>query len=162
MARRNRRRRLETVPVRDPRAEDDSPIVLSWQGQSFRVAKKLGIMPMLTFAKLAQSGVDTFDPGALTAMYDMLENVIDPVDWEKFTAHATKVRADPDDLLAVVGQAMTALSGFPTSRPSDSSDGSQTTPQSSEDVLHSRVVERLSGRPDLQLVAVQAREARAG
>lgn len=133
---------------------------LTFEGQSFTLASKVGLMPLMKFAHIARQGVDANDMEGLVAIYDMLRNVIADEDWERFESHATTVRADGDDLMGLVQQAIQAISERPTERPSDSSDGPQTTSDSSAGDSSSRVIRRLEeqGRPSLALMVQQAQE----
>ncbi len=131
---------------------------VEFAGDRFAVAEKIGLMPLMRFAKVAQSGVDSADMAGLAAMYDLLEQCIAPADWQRFQTAADRSRADGDDLMGVVRDAIEAISARPTSQPSDSSDGPTATPPSSEPDCSSRVIARLEqqGRPDLALVVAQA------
>jgi hypothetical protein len=133
---------------------------LQFEGQSFALATKVGLMPLMRFAHLAQKGIDAADMDGLVAIYDLLRNVIADEDWGRFEEHASVTRADGDDLLEVVKQAMAAISERPTDRPSDSSDGPQATSDSSADVSSSPVIHRLEqeGRPSIALMVQQAQE----
>jgi hypothetical protein len=92
-------------------------------GEWFRISEKVGIMPLMKFAAAADAGMDTQDLGAMAAMYAVLQDVIyegtsgldpgddgyDPGDWKKFEAHAIKTKADVEDMLPVVQQAVEIL-----------------------------------------------------
>lgn len=97
----------------------------------FRIAAKIGVMPLMKFAHAADSGVDTGDLGALSAVYDMLRDCIDPADWQAFERHAIDVKADADELLPVVQQVVEILAARPTPPPSGSPDGRPVTSASS-------------------------------
>lgn len=131
-------------------------------GREFTVAEKVGLMPLLRFAKAAKAGVDSADMDGMAAMYDLLRQCIADEEWAAFEAHADDQRASDEDLLGLVQRAMAVLAERPTRRPSDSSAGPQTTTVSSEDALSSRVVARLEGqgRPDLALIVDQAARQR--
>lgn len=111
--------------------EDDSVITLL--GRPFKVAPKLGLMPLLRFAHLSSKGVKADDMDALSAMYDLLRTCIHDDDWDAFQEHAASVRADEEDLLDAVRSAIEAMSARPTVRPSDSSRGPQNDGTSSSD-----------------------------
>lgn len=155
-------------------------------GAEFAVADKVGLMPLLRFAHAAKSGLDSADLDGMAALYDMLQQCIaeepvllradgQPVEtpedmdeegeakllggWREFEAHATKVKADDEELIGVVQRVMTILSERPTSRPSDSSAGLQSTAPTSGAASSSvAVVHRLkqSGRGDLALAVVRS------
>ncbi len=130
-------------------------------GEPFRIADRIGLMPLMRFAKVAQSGVDADDMAGLAAMYDLLEQCIAPEDWSRFCDSADRSRADGEELMAVVAEVMEKLSARPTRRPSDSSAGPTPTAPNSTDGSFLRVIHRYEGRPDIQQMIVQAREAQA-
>jgi hypothetical protein len=132
-------------------------------GERFRMADRVGLMPMMRFAKVAKAGVDSDDLAGLTAMYDLLEQCLAEDEWDRFQAHADKTRADGEELMGVVAKVFEVLSARPTRRPSDSSDGPSTTAPSSTGDSSSQVIarEEAAGRPDRALILVQAQEARA-
>lgn len=130
-------------------------------GELFIVADKIGLMPLMRFAKVAKAGVDSADLDGLAAMYDLLEQCIAPEEWARFEAHADKIRADGEELMRVVGKVFEILTDRPTVRPSDSSDGPTTTGPRFTSTSVERVSSRLedSGRPDLALFVNRAAEA---
>lgn len=134
---------------------------VSFAGETFTVADRIGLMPLMRFAKVAQAGVDSADLEGLAAMYDLLEQCIAPQDWRRFQAAADRARSDGEELMGVVGEVMRLLTDRPTSRPSDSSDGPSSTAPNSTGGSSSRVARRLAARPDLQLMVMQSQEARA-
>jgi hypothetical protein len=135
---------------------------LEFEGASFAVASKVGLMPLLRFAHLSKQGVDANDMDGMSAIYDLLRSVIADEDWGRFENHASVVRADGDDLMGVVSQAIELISERPTVRPSESSDGSAITSVSSVVDSSSRVIRRLEqeGRPSIALAVQQAQDSR--
>jgi hypothetical protein len=135
----------------DPSAEIAQGVVVAtgdtieMMGRKFRVADKVGLMPLLKFANA--SDMSTADPRALSAIYSMLKNCIypgtpgcgtcvtcragneegcrsyNPGDWEAFEQHAIDAKAEADDLMPVVTQVMEIISGRPTELPAGSSAG---------------------------------------
>jgi hypothetical protein len=152
------------------------PRYLDWQGERFKLADKIGLMPVIIFGKLASQGMDTTDLGAVAVMYDLLEQCLDtaqvPIrdsedsskivgyrtEWTRFQDHATRVRADAEDLLDFVKQALERMGKDRTGPSSASSSGpaSPSTLPNSQDSLRRRVAEDLKGRPDLQLAVLNA------
>lgn len=128
-------------------------------GEPFTVADRIGLMPLMRFAKVAQSGVDSDDMAGLAAMYDLLEQCIAPEEWARFQKSADDSRADGEQLMAVVTEVMQRIADRPTSRPSDSSAGPPPTSPKSTDGSYLRVIGRYEGRPDIQQIIVQAQEA---
>ena len=129
--------------------------VITLAGESFRVAEKVGLMPLLKFSHAAASNLTTADEGAYAAMYEILRDVIleaeppcgtcdgcraagrtvtsrdcteaDQGDWGRFQDHAVACKADADELMDVVEQAIKLIAARPTESPSSSSTGRQGT-----------------------------------
>jgi hypothetical protein len=111
-----------------------SEAVLAFKGRVFRVAHSFGLMPLLRFAHMAKGGMNVDDMDALVAIYDVLRQAIHDDDWDAFQQYATDTRADADELLSMVKDAIGVMTQRPTVRPTDSSAGpSTTTPSSSAD-----------------------------
>lgn len=121
-------------------------------GRSFRVAEKVGLMPLLKFSHAAN--LSTSDERAYVAMYQILRDVIrgadppcgecegcknadrpgvrdclvaDRGDWDAFEDWAVECKADADDLLDVVSEAIKVISARPTGSRSVSSATSRRT-----------------------------------
>ena len=106
---------------------------IEFLGESFSVAPKIGLMPLLRFAHFAQTGAGTGDMQALDAIYSVLKSAIADEEWARFEAYATETRAEAADLLGCVRDAIAVISTRPTQPPSVSSDGSSETEKSSSD-----------------------------
>lgn len=89
----------------------------------FRLADKVGLMPLMKFAHLASKGMDTDDDYmvAMAAIYAMIRDVIHPEEWEAFQDHATETKAGEEELLGVVREAVEIMTARPTRPDSDSS-----------------------------------------
>lgn len=118
---------------------------VEFMGRRFRIADKIGLMPLLKFATYADVATD--DPKALAAMYQMLRDCIYPGepgcgecedceagndracaeyvrgDWQAFEDHAIDTKAEADDLVTVISKVIELISGRPTKQPSPSSSG---------------------------------------
>ena len=131
-----------------------------FNGQSFEVTDP-GSMPMMRFARFARTGIDSDDYEGMAAMYDLLKACIAPAAWDRFERVADESKCDGDTLFGVVRDTFAVIAGRPTSRPSDSSDGSPTTGTRSTAGSSSRVIKRLEseGRPDLALLVQQHAQA---
>jgi hypothetical protein len=138
----------------------DGPLLIGWHGETYQVADKVGDMPMILFGNLAAKGVDSDSPQGLAAMHDVLAECLTPKDWQRFQAHAIRIKAQSDEIMGMVGSTFEALSGRPTVQPSVSSDGLSDTPESSEAGSSSPVTRVLDsipeGRPDLKLAVWEA------
>ena len=142
-------------PVDDRRIE--------FAGREFRVADRVGLMPLMRFAHLARQGVDASDMDGLTALYDLVRSVIADDDWTAFQEAATTSRATEDELLAVAKQAIALAVDRPSSESSASQDGPSSTSGSSVDDSSSRVIELMerAGRPSVALMVRDAALERA-
>jgi hypothetical protein len=130
---------------------------------------------MLDFAELATGGVDENSIEGLAVVKGFLRDVVVEADWAAFWRSARKNHATVrGDLMPIIVQVITGEAARPTTRPSDSSDGPASTPESSEPVSSSpdippaepvklRAVQRLEdeGRPDKALMVQMAVDARA-
>ena len=140
--------------------------VITLAGEDFRVAEKVGLMPLLKFSHAANLRSD--DEKAYAAMYEILRDVIledeppcgkcagckaaapapaardcqfaEEGDWDRFQQHAVECKADADELLDVVSQAIKVISARPTGSPSDSSNGQRSTSRKSTAVRSVRQV----------------------
>jgi hypothetical protein len=132
---------------------DDAESV-TLNGQAFRLADRIGLVPLIMLAVAGKAGADSNDGAGLIALHDVLRDCIDnehpslrdtetgelildedgepvpdlsaPSEWERFLQHAMETKADGDDLGEVVKQAITALSARPSQRPGGSSAGPKT------------------------------------
>jgi hypothetical protein len=122
-------------------------------GRRFRIADKIGLMPLLKFAAFADVNVQ--DPRALGAMYTLLRDCIHPGcpgcgkcefckagnepackvydrgDWGEFEEHAMITKADADDLMDVITKTIELIAGRPTPPPGTSSGGRRATSRGS-------------------------------
>ena len=112
----------------DPDREVDT---FKFYGEEFTVADRVGAMPLLRFAAAAVSGADSAEAEGLSAMHDLLRDCLPADDWRRFQQVAEENKADGDELLAISRTVYQAISGRPTRRPSDSSDGPSSTGASS-------------------------------
>lgn len=160
--------RVADEPAVDVESTVDETVeraTVEFHGVQYPIADEIGLMPQMRFAKLAQrqdrdpSSVSEQD--SLVAMYDLLEQCLDPAAWPAFEAAAIEYRTSGDDLMKVVQQAFLANTGRPTRRRSDSSPGPSNTEPSSTSSPAARAIGHLAGRPDLQLVVMRAQEAAA-
>lgn len=124
---------------------------VEFYGQKFRLAERVGIMPMLAFGNAARAGLDSDDMEGLAAMYGLIRSVIhrpplldehgqrqvnengkalrDESEWNRFAELADDELADGDDIMGFVNAAMEVMSARPRQRRELSSG---TSPQTSE------------------------------
>lgn len=138
----------------------DGKSITRW-GVQFELADKIGLMPLMRFAHIARSGVDSDDMEGLDAMYTLLRQCFTDEAWPRFEDVSSKNAAQGDELFAVVTEAISAMTERPTGRPSDSSDGSPATNVNSVGDSSSEVIDRLiaEGRPSVAFVIEQRNRA---
>lgn len=100
-------------------------------GGHYRVAERIGLMPLLKFAHTASLDVDSNDMEGLVAIYDMLRDCLHEDDWPRFERDMTIKKAEADDMMPVVQQAIEIINARPTQPRSVSSTGPQPTGLSS-------------------------------
>lgn len=126
---------------------------LEFFGEKFRLADRVGIIPMLAFANASKKGLDSDDMEGLAAMYAMIRGVIhrpplfnadgtrsrdengkplrDESEWQRFEALAEDECAEGDDVMSFVNKAMEVMAARPRKPREISSDGSRPTSESS-------------------------------
>jgi hypothetical protein len=138
-----------TAETVTPIANGKPAEMVEFQGRQFRIADKIGLMPLLKFSAFAD--VATNDPRALGAMYAMLRDCIHPGspgcgecedckngseraceqfdagDWPAFEDHAMATRADAEELFDVITKVMELIAGRPTKPSGSSSPGPRRT-----------------------------------
>jgi hypothetical protein len=136
------------MAVKEGTVADDGETI-EFMERKFRIAEKIGLMPLLKYA--SASDMSTEDPRALAAVYAMLRDCIHPGtpacgecadceagrdtscksydkgDWAAFEEHAIETKAGAEDLLPVISQVMEIISGRPTGPPAPSSAGRRAT-----------------------------------
>ena len=150
---------------------DDDGRSFEFLNARFRMAAKVGLMPLMKFAMTARKGVESDDLEGLAAMYSLIRDCVDqtrpqkpvldedgepllkdgkPVleddgasEWDRFERHAIDSKAEAEDLFKVVADVIQALSARKASRPGDSSAGPQTTSVSSKVTSSSTVTRRV-------------------
>lgn len=146
---------------------------VEFRGETYRIADKIGLAPLMRFGKLARSGADSGDMAALAVMYDVIDQCFastcdacgswdqqalftrdkdeaccperspSTAEFDRFMDTATTERWDHEEILEVVGKVMEALSERPTGRRPVSSDEPSTAKPSSEDASSLRAQRRL-------------------
>jgi hypothetical protein len=89
------------------------------EGRQFRIADRVGLMPLIEFAFHANSGMSTSDMSSMAAIYEMLMDCIDPEEWDAFRRYSKEIKADTDDLMEVIQQTTELLTANPTLPQSD-------------------------------------------
>lgn len=147
-----KRRRKE----REPRPQR----VIDFFGQEIRLVDEVSEWALMEFAHDATTA-DSNSLEGLAAVMQLLREAVDPVDWDLFKATARANRVNAEQCMTAVVTVFQEQTNRPTGRPSVSSDGPRVTATSSTVGSSPQGIDRLAGRPDLQLVAKQAQAARA-
>jgi hypothetical protein len=141
---------VEGAPVAD---DTDS---VEFLGKRFRLAETIGLMPLLAFANTSKQGMDSDDLEGMAAMYALIRDTVDqtrvqrrdeddkliydaagepewegPSDWQRFERHAIDEKADGEELMGFIRDAMGVISARPRRRRGTSSDSSPRTLPSS-------------------------------
>lgn len=70
-----------------------------FHGETFQTADAVPAMALLKLAKAAKNDTDADSVEGFAALYDLLEQVVDPSDWDRFQDVAIRTRAKGDDLV---------------------------------------------------------------
>jgi len=138
-------------------------MTFQWFGHTIRVADTAGDIPLIRF--LSDAGrIDIGDEvGTALATHRFLEEQIHAEDWPKFLRIAQENRQINRDLLQVARNIVAAVAGFPTGRPSDSSDGPKHTSvnfNAGSLSVARQAMASVPNRPDLRRLIYQAQLAR--
>lgn len=131
---------------------------IEFLGKRFRLAESIGLMPLLMFANSAKSGMDSEDMDGMAAMYALIRDTIDqtrvqetdeegklsfdgdgdpvwagPSDWQRFERHCVEEKADGEDLMGFIKDAMGVISARPRKRRGTSPKSSPRTSVSSKE-----------------------------
>lgn len=85
-----------------PRARQARPPApsITFLGESYKVSDKIGVWPMMQFARAAEAGLSLGDARGLAAAYSMLQDVIHEDDWGRFQENM--INGKVDDLEALM------------------------------------------------------------
>ena len=130
---------------------------IEFLGKRFRLADNIGLMPLLMFANSAKSGMDSDDMDGMAAMYALIRDTVDqtrvqqtdaddklvfdgdgdpvwagPSDWQRFERHCVEEKADGEDLMGFIKDAMGVISARPRKRRGTSAKSSPQTSANSK------------------------------
>ena len=128
-------------------------------GEQFALNAEVSEFALMEFAEAAADGVDADAMAGMAAMMRLIKECVVAADVARFLKSARKNRAKSTDLIPVLEATFQQVTERPTGLPSDSSDGQPVIVPSSVVSADDRGLERLSGRPDLQLAVLHARSA---
>lgn len=132
-------------------------------GERFTPPERFNMRRLTRFATLATKGVDSEDLTGMAAIDGLIDQCLRPEDVDRFDEVCDRERPTFDELMAFVKDVMEAVTDRPTSLPSGSSDGQQSTNGNSVDDSSSQVITDLleRGRPSLALMVEQAQGSKA-
>jgi hypothetical protein len=136
-----------------PRADD--AIVFDYFGEDITVTETFNDIDYLEYLEAPDEDEKASN---LSFLRDVSRMLFDEENYEKFWAGRRRGRQSISDVFDTLTKLIEQASARPTGQPSDSSDGQPGTEPKSGGVSSS-VLERLAGRPDLQLVVVKRHEA---
>lgn len=87
---------------------------VEYEGEKFKLADKVGHVPLMKFAHYAEAGVDAQDLGALSSFYEVLRDCIAEEDWTRFERSTIQHKATVDELMPVMEKAMESITARPT------------------------------------------------
>lgn len=91
-----------------PRARQARPEpTVTFMGVKYRIADKVGVWPLMQFARAAEAGLSAQDSRGLSALHAFLQDVIHPDDWGQFQEDMiTKKVNDIEPLMEMARQAI--------------------------------------------------------
>lgn len=146
-----------------PAAVGPVDVEFEYFGGTFRMVPMLSDIPLVDFLESAQALGDGPGAGAqrMILVKQFLRDTVHPDDFDRFWLAAKANGQGIDDVANVAIALVESVAERPTVQPSDSSAGLSATPASSEGDSFSRALAKQSGRPDLQVITLMAKEARA-
>lgn len=134
-----------------------------WFGETIRVAPTAGDRELLDFLERAAQIDASDEVSSMVIVKQFLLSQVHGEDWARFMQVSKENNQQFVDFLQLAKDIVTAVSKFPTGRPSDSVDGPPTTNGKSPDAYSSAVraaAAQLKGRPDLKMTLWLAEQAR--
>jgi hypothetical protein len=128
-------------------------------GEQFGLNAEVSEFSLMEFAEAAADGLDANAMAGMAAMMRLIKECIVTDDVSRFLKSARKNRAGSEDLIPILKATFEQVTERPTGLPSDSSDGQSATVPSSVVSAVDKGLERLAGRPDLQLAVLHSRSA---
>lgn len=116
-----------------------------------------GHYAMQDVLELAEKGTDSESAAGFRAISGLVAACMSDEDYARWEQIARRERSTGEDMIRLV---LEGLTDRPTVRPSDSSDGPPSAGTNSTDDSFLRVIAQEQGRPDRQLILLQAQESR--
>ena len=97
-------------------------------GVEFEAEGTISTMDLAEFARLATQGVDSGSAKGIAILADVYLSLLGEKTYERFRAHCREHGTDGGVLVEILGGMIAEAADRPTSRPSDSSDGPPSDP----------------------------------
>lgn len=82
---------------------------IPFKGETYKIADKVGVWPVMQFARAAESGLSLGDAKGLSAAYSMLQDVIHEDDWGRFQENMINTKMDDLEALMKLTQDAVAM-----------------------------------------------------
>lgn len=90
-----------------PRQARPKGETISYNGQTYELADRIGVWPLMQLARAAQEGISSTDIRGLAALHAMFQDLLSPDDWPRFEADMIAAKMDdPMSLLATTQDAV--------------------------------------------------------
>jgi hypothetical protein len=132
------------------------PITFDLDGHTY-TCRELGPLEVSEVARLQGGAADS--PESIAFIATFLNMLLGRDQYIEFRKRCADFGTPLDTLVAIIEGVFEDFTARPTQPQSESSAGLRTTEQKSSDVSSSRVIERLEGRPDLQVAVLAARRS---
>ena len=144
-------------------ARSDAVRFAGFYGEQFAMPARFNWRLFTKLLRMADDDVDGGDIRALILIDRVIDGVVRPEDRARFEGICDRECPGFEELLEFAMVAIKALTGNPTTQPSDSSDGLPTTSTSSSPGSSAQVIDLFveQGRPDLAEMVTLAQEARS-
>lgn len=136
-------------------ARPEVDLAFGYFGVTIRVHPDLSELALVDLFG-AMAGGEEDGAKALNALNSMTDSLIHPEDVTEFRRLARANRQNTEDLAELAVKLVEAITDRPTQQPADSSGGLPTTDTKSEDDSRSQALQKLEGRPDLQVAVLRA------
>lgn len=100
-----------TTRSRKPAAKqppsEPEPLYVEFEGSKYKVSDKVGVWPLMQFARAAEAGTSLLESRGLAALHAFIQDIIDPSEWGRFQEDMlVKKVNDLDALMRMAQQAV--------------------------------------------------------
>lgn len=119
------------------KAAQDLDLGFELDGVEWKCETSISVLDLSEFARLAVQGVESGSPEGLAILADIFQGLLG-TSYQRFRAHCRKHGADDETLVDILKDLFEQAAERPTSRPSDSSDGPPSDPDTQKVVSFKR------------------------